>query len=174
MVELQEYRASRAVEFQVESAHVRDVLVGRVDEVEHIGSTAVPTMTAKPIIDIAARAVPAVSPFSLGEGLSILGYALHTTGPKNHAVYVRSHEARRSHILHVFTAAQWPLCNQRVVRDKLLGDFDARNRYRNLKLSIGNSADGRDYTAAKRALIEELLNDERSDRGLPPTSAWDK
>lgn len=94
--------------------------------------------------------------------------------PRTHAVYVRWEGSRRTHILHVFATDQWVDCNQRVFRDKLLQDADARDRYRLLKQSLAATSDGGAYTAGKLSLIEELLNEERAARGLPPTSAWDK
>lgn len=149
-------------------------LGGRVDAIEDIGSTAVPGLLAKPIIDMAARAVEGADPFAMGAALGDLGFALHTSGPKNHAVYVRSSEDRRTHILHVFIAEQWPHCNQRLFRDKLLHDESARRKYQQLKAEIAGRTDGRTYTAAKSALIQELLDEERRSRGLPPVVAWDK
>ncbi|APX32828.1 hypothetical protein BH708_08955 [Brachybacterium sp. P6-10-X1] len=174
MVELQPHHEAWAGSFVHAADEASAVLGGRVDAIEHIGSTAVPGLLAKPIIDMAARAVEGADPFAMGEALEGLGCASHVTGPKNHAVYVRSAEARRTHILHVFSAEQWPHCNQRLFRDKLLQDEDARRRYQQLKEEIAGTTDGRAYTAAKSSLIQELLNDERESRGLPPVEAWDK
>lgn len=174
MVDLQPHQANWASEFAREAASISHALAGLVTDVEHIGSTAVPDMIAKPIIDIAARADVATDPFDLSPLLSQVGYRQHTTGPRTHALYVRWEGARRTHILHVFAADQWMDCNQRVFRDKLLHDAGARDRYRLLKQSLAATSDGRTYTARKLPLIEELLNEERAARGLPPTSAWDK
>ncbi|MCS5717769.1 GrpB family protein [Herbiconiux sp. CPCC 205763] len=174
MVELQQHQAHWADDFRLESARVVVALGAHVDAVEHIGSTAVPGLLAKPIIDMAVRVAAAVDPFALGVPLATLGYHRHSGGPQNHAVYVRVEGDRRTHILHAFTAPQWDDCNQRVFRDKLLNDPDARRRYQALKNSLAGVADGRTYTALKSTLIQELLNEERAARGLPPTTAWDK
>lgn len=174
MVELQPHQPHWADEFRRAASSIAQALTGRVTEVEHIGSTAVPGLMAKPIIDLAARAEDSTDPFDLGSSLGPIGYHQHTAGPRTHAVYVRSDGARRTHILHVFAADQWAECNQRVFRDKLLHDATARRRYQELKQSLAATADGRVYTAAKLSLIEELLNEERAARGLPPTTAWDK
>lgn len=174
MVELQPHQVAWASSFVHAADEATAALGGRVDAIEHIGSTAVPGLLAKPIIDMAARAVDGADPFAMGEALESLGYALHVAGPQNHAVYVRSVEGRRTHILHVFSAEQWPRCNQRLFRDKLLHDEDARRRYQQLKEQIAGSTDGRAYTAAKSSLIQELLDDERKSGGLPPVEAWDK
>jgi GrpB-like predicted nucleotidyltransferase (UPF0157 family) len=173
MVELQPYQHAWAEAFERESRRVAETLSGLVDAVEHIGSTAVPGLIAKPIIDMAARAVPGVDPFEFAPLVGRIGYARHATGPRTHAVYVRLSGARRTHILHVFVEAQWADCNQRLFRDRLLQDPIARDRYQGRKESLV-LLDGRDYTAAKSELIQELLDEERERRGLPPATAWDK
>ncbi|MGO2023679.1 MAG: GrpB family protein [Brachybacterium tyrofermentans] len=174
MVELQSNHALWASSFAQAAGDISAALVGRVGAIEHIGSTAVPGLPAKPIIDMAARAACGADPFVMGEALEGLGYALHGAGPKNHAVYVRSVDGRRTHILHVFHEDRWPQCNQRLFRDKLLHDEDARRRYQQLKGEIAGTTEGRAYTAAKSSLIQELLDEERQRRGLQPVTAWDK
>ncbi|MGN8026736.1 GrpB family protein [Microbacterium sp. 22242] len=174
MIDLQPHHPEWAHAFRREASMLRALLAGRIDAVEHIGSTAIPALLAKPIIDLAARAASATDPFALGPPLADSGYRPHTDGPKSHAVYVRSSGERRTHILHVFTTEQWTHCNQRLFRDRLLRDATARSRYQALKESLVDHTDGKSYTAAKRALITELVNDERALRSLPPTDPWDK
>ncbi|GAB6940157.1 hypothetical protein JCM11754A_36840 [Isoptericola variabilis] len=88
---------------------------------------------------------------------------------------MREHDGARTHILHVFADDVSDTCPQRLFRDKLLRDATARRRYGDLKTRLAAElTDGREYTAGKRALVEELLNEERAARGLPPTTAWDK
>ena len=174
MIELQEHQPGWAEEYRAAAAAVMAALPGQLDAIEHIGSTAIPSLLAKPIIDLAARAVVGADPRLLDGPLSGLGYGRHVAGPKNHAVFVRTAAGRRTHLLHVFGPDQWENSNQRLFRDRLLRDADARRRYRELKEALAGARDGRDYTAGKLALVEELLNEERATRGLPPTSAWDK
>jgi GrpB-like predicted nucleotidyltransferase (UPF0157 family) len=174
MVELLEHRAEWGALFRSEADRLASALGPAVTAIEHIGSTAVPGLVAKPIIDLAARAAAGVDPFTLSSLVAPLGYEQHRRGPKNHGVYVRSTGERRTHILHVFAADEWETCNQRLFRDALLRDPAARARYGELKRALAGAADGRDYTAGKRDLVEEILNAERARRGLPPTSAWDK
>ncbi|NYF16152.1 GrpB-like predicted nucleotidyltransferase (UPF0157 family) [Microbacterium sp. AK009] len=173
MVELEPYNAAWPAEFRREAQRVADAVGEAVEAIEHIGSTAVPTLVAKPIIDLAAKTAADVDPFELSEPLASLGYRQHTAGPKTHAVYVRADGDRRTHILHVFTPDQWAHCNQRLFRDKLLRDADARRRYESLKMRLAAS-DASNYTAGKSPLVQELLNEERASRGLPPVTAWDK
>jgi GrpB-like predicted nucleotidyltransferase (UPF0157 family) len=174
MVDLEPYLSSWPEDFRREAGRILAATAAQIDRLEHIGSTAVPGLTAKPIIDLAARLRPGVNATSLDEPLAGLGYRRHTAGPKTHGVFIRDDHGRRTHILHVFALKQWEHCNQRLFRDKLLKDPSARDRYQRLKLSIAELADGREYTKAKTELIEELLNEERASRELPPTVAWDK
>lgn len=174
MVELVEHRAVWADDFRSEAARVTQVLGSSVTAIEHIGSTAVPGLVAKPVIDLAACAAADVDPFGFEPLLGELGYRQHSSGPKNHGVYVRTSAGVRTHILHVFAAEAWEHCNQRLFRDALLQDPVARQRYAELKRSLAGLGDGRDYTAGKLDLVQEVLNAERARRGLGPTSAWDK
>lgn len=173
MPELLPHDPAWAGEFRRESSRIRAALGDLIDAAEHVGSTAVPGLVAKPIIDIAVRTSASIDPFDLGAHLASLGYERHAGGPKNHGVYVRRSGGERTHILHAFNAEQWEYCNQRLFRDKLLRDEAARDRYQELKESIAH-VDGRRYTAAKTWLIEELLNEERAARGLPAIVAWEK
>ncbi|KQO47249.1 MULTISPECIES: GrpB family protein [unclassified Frigoribacterium] len=174
MVDLQPHSPAWADDYRREAERLATALGTRVDALEHIGSTAVPGLFAKPIIDVAARTSPGTDPFALGADLIDLGYERHAAGPKTHAVYVRLHGARRTHILHAFRPDQWDDCNQRLFRDALLRDPVARQRYATLKEALAGLDDGRAYTAAKTALITDLVTDERAARGLPAVTVWDK
>jgi GrpB-like predicted nucleotidyltransferase (UPF0157 family) len=175
VVTLEPYNRDWPRRFKAQTKALRMVLGSRVTEIEHIGSTAIPGLTAKPIIDLAARAAVGVHPFELAPTIAPLEYYPHRSGPKNHAVYIRGTAEGRTEILHVFEWNQWQLCNQRIFRDKLLHDASARSRYEKLKIQLAASIeDGMDYTAAKRELIQELLNEEQTARGLRLTDAWDK
>ncbi len=175
VVLLVNHRAEWADAFRTEAARIGACLGPKAVEVDHIGSTAVPGLVAKPVIDLAVRAAAGVDPFSLGPELATIGYAQHWGGPTNHGVYVRSADGERTHILHAFAEDEWEHCHQRLFRDRLLRDSQARRRYAELKQSLANRhVGGRDYTAAKRGLVEQLVNDERARRGLPWVAVWDK
>jgi GrpB-like predicted nucleotidyltransferase (UPF0157 family) len=175
MIRLEEHDPAWAEAFRAEAERIRRAAGDALTAVEHIGSTAVPGLRAKPVLDLAAGAVPGVDPFGLDAPLAPLGYAQHRTGPRNHGVHVRMADGVRTHILHVFAAEVWATCPQRLFRDRLLRDPDARRRYDALKAALaGTAADGLAYTAGKRVLVEELVNAERADRGLPPVRVGDK
>jgi len=141
MVLLEPHRAAWRSDFAHEAERLHRALGADVTAIEHIGSTAVPGLSAKPVIDVAAQAAPSVDPFGLGGELA---------------------------------ADAWETCNQRLFRDKLLHDPAARERYERAKQRASGVADGREYTAAKSRVVQDLLDEERAARGLPPVRAWDK
>ena len=175
MIALEPYSDEWPIQFGVFAAEVYSALGPAVTAIEHIGSTAVPGLVAKPTIDLAARAAPGVDPFELGSRLGDVGYFRHRRGPKNHGVYVKTADGRRLCIVHAFAADAWERCNQRAFGDKLLRDSAARTRYATLKLRAASErSDGAEYTQDKSALIQELLDEELAERGWPPSIAWDK
>ena len=147
MVTVETYNPDWPHRFHEQAALLGGALGALMTAIEHVGSTAVPGLAAKPIIDLAARAAAGVDPYALEPLIAGLGYHQHRSGPKTHAVYTRHNEAGRTDILHVFTETDWPTCHQRVFRDKLLHDPVARRRYGELKLQLASAGlSGQDYT----------------------------
>jgi GrpB-like predicted nucleotidyltransferase (UPF0157 family) len=144
--------------------------------IDHVGSTAVPGLAAKPIIDldIVVASDDRVRP--VVERLAAIGYRWrgdlgiagreafdpHPGGsdPRHHLYLVV--EDNRAHLDH------W------LLRDLLRADAEARDRYAALKRRNAEVA-GNDvevYLAAKAALVAELLTRARAARGLPPVTYW--
>ncbi|MEU5871972.1 GrpB family protein [Glycomyces sp. NPDC047369] len=143
--------------------------------IEHIGSTAVPGLAAKPVIDLMAAVhdLGAVRPH---EGpLAGLGLRPHRNGMTDRLLYVRTVGGIRTGILHVVTFESWPARNQRILRDHLRTHPEAADRYARLKREIAaaGTAPG-DYARAKTALVQELTDLARAELGLPPVPVWEK
>jgi GrpB-like predicted nucleotidyltransferase (UPF0157 family) len=143
--------------------------------IEHIGSTAVPGLAAKPVIDLmaAVRSLELVGPHE--EALMASGFRLHDNGMVDRLLFVRADDGVRSHILHVVTLDSWPTRNQRILRDYLRKHPEDAARYARLKREIAaaGTAAG-DYARAKTALVQELTDQARAERGLPPEPVWEK
>jgi len=107
-------------------AALPDVILG----IEHIGSTAVPGLAAKPVIDLMA----AVASLDAVDGATIgrLGYRQHFNGMEDRLLYVREQDEQRTHILHVVTLESWPTRNQRILRDYLRRHSTDAERYARL------------------------------------------
>ncbi|MFF7287891.1 GrpB family protein [Streptomyces griseorubiginosus] len=154
---------------------LRGAAPGLFVEIEHIGSTAVPGLAAKPVIDLmaAVRDLSHTRPHE--DALAGLGFHPHVNGMTDRLLYVRAPDGIRSHILHVVSRESWPHRNQRLLRDYLRAHPEEADRYAALKRAIvasGTAPGG--YAAAKTPLVQELTDRARAERGLPPEPVWEK
>jgi GrpB-like predicted nucleotidyltransferase (UPF0157 family) len=143
------------------------------DAVEHIGSTAVPGLAAKPVIDLMAAAADLDEVDD--DALAALGYRNEPSPMSNRLFYWREdYDSLRYH-LHVVTTESWPERKERAFRDYLLAHPDARDRYAALKRELMDRlGPGDAYTRGKTALIQELTDLARAERGLPPIPVWEE
>jgi len=174
MVELVPPDPSWPAEYERAAAELADIVPADWP-IEHIGSTSVPGLIAKPIIDLGVRVPALAAVVELDPQLRSAGWHQLARGPVTHLVRVKESEGRRTHIAHFFAAEDWEHCHQRVFRDWLQDLPEDRDRYAEAKRSAAAAAeDGRDYTLRKRAVVEEITNRARTARGLPAVEVWDK
>ncbi|MBT8220644.1 MAG: GrpB family protein [Bacteroidia bacterium] len=122
-------------------------LDGLDTQIEHVGSTAVVGLAAKPIIDI--DIIYKKSDFeSLCEQLSSIGYRHHgDQGIPEREVFKRSIDVdhlvldKIQHHLYACHRNSSELKRHLVFRDYLQQHSDARNRYQELKIQIAKQAD---------------------------------
>jgi len=142
---------------RVESA-LRPWLVGPV---EHIGSTSVPGLAAKPIIDMLAR----VPDYGTGDIVGAMSSIAWTHAPEAGDEQSRKWSfcfpdiGRRTHHLHIFEAAAENWQSLLTFRDYLRRHPDAAVEYGRIKEALA-AADAHDrprYRAGKAPFIEELL-----------------
>ncbi|WP_350350671.1 GrpB family protein [Microbacterium sp. A8/3-1] len=143
--------------------------------VEHIGSTAVPGMRAKPIIDLAVR-IGDVEDFERHhQALEAIGWRLGSS-VQSHPVMLFEVDGIRTRIAHFFTASDWDTVNQRILRDWLRTHPADADRYTHAKCdAVAAAARGTStYNAAKTPVIQDLVDRARAARGLPSVPVSDK
>jgi GrpB-like predicted nucleotidyltransferase (UPF0157 family) len=151
--------------FALEAARLSAALADWECVVEHVGSTAVADLSAKPIIDIAVGVPVGTSPEAVVPALVALGYDYRgDAGRGGGRVLVREAAPRvRTHHLHVVLLGgdQWD--RYLAFRDLLRVKSDARETYRREKeaLALLHAGDRRAYTAGKAEVIARLLGEER-------------
>lgn len=171
---LAEYDEGWADKFAVAAAELREVFGDTVTEIEHIGSTAVVGLLAKPVIDIGARAVTLEAVAGKDSELSAIGFIHEPAGPPGRRTYTRHADGVLTHNLHVFPTEAWDHLNQRILRDYLRETPEAVRRYADLKRRLANEGlTGFDYTIAKTELVQELTDAARAERGLPSVPVWE-
>lgn len=145
-------------QFEAIAADLRAALAGvPVVAIEHVGSTAVPGLAAKPIIDIAV-VVERSNVADAIAALEAVGYvALGEMGiPDRHALRAPDDGVRRNTYVSVDDSLS--LRNHRGVRDVLRARPDLRDRYAAVKLALAANTDDIDvYVDGKTEILQEIL-----------------
>lgn len=149
--------------FAAEEIRLRAVLdPALILDIQHFGSTAIPGLRAKPVIDI-LMAVPSLTAAreSFVSPMLALDYAFWDDNPKTDRLFFVKGlppAPRRTHHVHVTEPDAEPW--QRLpFRDYLRAHPDAARRYEALKLSLAETyRDDREaYTEGKEEFVREIL-----------------
>ena len=135
MIEVVEYDEAWAV--RAAAARAELIPLGVFDTVEHIGSTSVPGLAAKPVIDLMAAAASLDRVTAAEDALSGLGYRRFDNGMSGRLFYYRDEDGARAYQLHVVPAGTWDTRNERLLRDHLRQHPEDARRYAELKTPAG-------------------------------------
>lgn len=127
--------------------------------IEHIGSTAVPGLSAKPVIDIMAPVRDLSSSQSAIAVAHHLGYCYFPYKPSQMVWFCKPSPATRTHHLHL-VPWQSPLWHERLAfRDALRRDPALAQQYQTLKMQLAARypTDREAYTEAKTPFIAAVL-----------------
>ena len=158
------YDASWAKRFETLSQRLRSALGKDALRVEHIGSTAVPGLSAKPIVDIDVVIANDTRLIDVVEGLSEIGYEhqgdLGVEGREAFELRGGS-PAGLEHHLYVCRENAAELRRHIAFRDTLIARPERTAEYAALKRELaGRFADDREaYTKAKTEFIEGVLRE---------------
>jgi GrpB-like predicted nucleotidyltransferase (UPF0157 family) len=144
-----------AARFSDERVRIAEAIGPAALDIQHIGSTAVPDMVAKPILDIAVAILDFESGRALVPFLVALGYAyLGENGIPRRHFFVRG----GTYHLHLFEHKSLDWQRHLRFRDRLLASPELAARYSRLKLDSAWAANGnRDhYQDLKSSFIEEI------------------
>jgi GrpB-like predicted nucleotidyltransferase (UPF0157 family) len=164
-VELVPYTSEWALLFVQEAARLREVLSPWPCQIEHVGSTAVPGLVAKPILDIAIGVPVAVTVNRVIAAIESLGYEYRgDAGASGGHILVRESRPRvRTHHLHVVALGDDQWTAYLALRDLLRANPDARDAYVRAKRALASvhDSDRTAYSAGKAEVIRELLSQVR-------------
>lgn len=149
--------------YDAEARRLRDALGAGVVAIEHYGSTSIPGIKAKPVIDLLIglrRLDHALELLPVLEGLGY-DYAPHAGVPGHH---VFGMGAARTHLAHFVEheGESWRACL--AFRDALRADPAKAKAYEALKIDLaGRFPDERKtYTAGKTSFVEAVLSSLRA------------
>jgi len=162
-VALQPYDASWPARFAVERERLLALLPGRFIAIEHMGSTAVPGLAAKPVIDMLAGVASMEEARALAGPLCAAGYTTSTdfnAALTDRQWFMRWADGRRTHHLHVVVHRSKGWAERLRFRDELRTSPALAARYAALKarLVLQHANDREAYTRAKSAFVRATLD----------------
>ncbi|HEU5367075.1 MAG TPA: GrpB family protein [Ktedonobacterales bacterium] len=166
-VQLADYDPAWPGLFEREAGRVRAALGERVLLLEHVGSTSVPGLAAKPRIDMLLVLADSSDEPVYVPALEAAGYVLHIREPDwyEHRLFKGSDIALN---LHVFSAGCSEIERMLLFRDWLRAHPDDRQLYERTKRELARREwkYTQNYADAKTAVVEEILA--RARRALQP------
>jgi GrpB-like predicted nucleotidyltransferase (UPF0157 family) len=159
-VSLAEHDDGWGAEFTLERRRIGAALGALGCEIEHVGSTAVPGIPAKPILDIAVGCPSQTNPQLVRDALEALGYVYcEDLGESGGHLFARGVARVRTHHLHVvpLRGDQWQ--SYLSLREFLRADGHARELYAAAKraLAVRFKDDRKSYTEGKASTVQQLL-----------------
>jgi GrpB-like predicted nucleotidyltransferase (UPF0157 family) len=157
-VTLVEYDPRWPALFAREAARIRGALGEHALLVAHVGSTSVPGLVAKPIIDVVLAVADSSNEAAYVPALERAGYALRIREPEWHQH--RMLRGRDPEVnLHVFTTGSPEVGRMLAFRDRLRADDGDRERYAAAKRSLARREWRylQEYADAKTAVVEEIV-----------------
>jgi GrpB-like predicted nucleotidyltransferase (UPF0157 family) len=146
--------------FSREADRLRSILGDAALGIAHVGSTSVPGLMAKPIIDILLTVPDSADEPCYVPHLQDAGYLLRIREPDwfEHRLFKGPDTAIN---LHVFSSGAAEVERMLRFRDRLRHDDAARDRYQRVKreLAVRTWRHMQDYADAKTAVVNQILDD---------------
>jgi GrpB-like predicted nucleotidyltransferase (UPF0157 family) len=157
-IELADYDAAWPTLYEHEAEKIRVALGPAALRVEHAGSTAVPGLAAKPIIDIILVVADSDDEDAYVPALEAAGYVLRIREPDwfKHRM-LRGREPTVN--LHVFSPRCEEVERMLIFRDRLRADESDRALYERTKRELAQRkwTFGQNYADAKSAVVEQIM-----------------
>jgi len=157
---LVDYDPEWPAEFAREHERLAEAIGHIAKGIEHYGSTAVPGLRAKPILDIIVALDPLSDWEACHDPLLALGYdyAAHA-GVPGHYIFGRGRDAtERTHLVHLVELGGYSWVSNLALRDALRSDPELRREYVALKeQAVSEAPESRArYNVLKGAFIDRV------------------
>ncbi len=164
MVVLCESTDEWKIEFEVEKETLIEILKNDLIDIQHVGSTAIPGLKAKPIIDIAIAVRELDDILRYIDELAKNGYEFRgNAGVEGRYFFVKGGDQNVTHYLHVepIDSLNWE--SHIFFRDYLIENPKLIKEYENLKIELSSKyPDERPkYTAGKSEFIGNVIREAR-------------
>jgi GrpB-like predicted nucleotidyltransferase (UPF0157 family) len=152
---LADYDPNWPAQFEREAERVRAVLGDRVLRIEHVGSTSIPGLAAKPIIDVLLVVQDATDEGAFVPALEAAGYRLRIREDQHRMLKGPDTDVN----LHVFSAGHPEIDRMLLFRDRLRAVPADRELYLRTKRELARRRWRyvQHYADAKTAVVQEIL-----------------
>ncbi|MBF4575380.1 GrpB family protein [Frondihabitans sp. VKM Ac-2883] len=163
-VELQSYDDHWADAYSEHRSRILVALAGSDVDVEHIESTSVPGLAAKPLVDIVVAVADITAEEDYLDGLLAAGYELRTREPGHRLVRTPERDVH----VHIYERGNTAIDDYLLLRDHLRRDTADRELYGRVKHDLmGRSwSDTNDYADAKGDVIAAIKGRARAARDV--------
>ncbi len=169
-IEVVDYDPDWIAAFDREAALLASVFERRLLEIHHIGSTAVPDLPAKPIIDMLVVLADTDDMNAFSPGMEALGYRVRgecldavIPGTPGRFYFTKDTNGVRSHHVHACAKGHQEICDKLAFRDYLRSHGQPAAAYGDLKrrTAIAHRLDNIGYMHTKDAFVKSTLADAR-------------
>jgi GrpB-like predicted nucleotidyltransferase (UPF0157 family) len=167
-IKLAEYDPAWVEQFAREEIRTRTALGSRAVGVHHVGSTSVPGLAAKPVVDIVLLVGDSADESAYVPQLEAAGYVLQLREPEwwEHRL-LKDHNPDVQ--IHVFTVGSSEVERMLLFRDRLRSHIEERDLYERTKreLAAGQWVYIQDYADAKSSVVEGIIARANADLQSP-------
>ena len=144
--------------FEDEASKIKTIMNEIMVEIDHIGSTSIPGMSAKPVIDILVEVNSIEKVDSYNQEMMDLGYDPKGENGIPNRRYFSKGGDNRTHHVHIFQSGNPEIARHLQFRDYLTAHPEDANLYSELKQSLAKQypADIEQYILGKDKLVKEL------------------
>jgi GrpB-like predicted nucleotidyltransferase (UPF0157 family) len=174
-VVLVEYDSAWPIAFHRESIRLLKAAEGLLIGIDHIGSTSIPGLAAKPTIDMLAEVDQLeLDSEALAPLLVRLGYRDRSAEFTDRLLFSAESSGFLTHTLHVVAKGTASTRNEILFRDRMRSDPKAASQYEAVKRTLANRSyrDPHGYSRAKSDFVVTIIDEERAARGLRPVDIW--
>lgn len=163
-VELENYNENWKKKFEDEKQVLKQIFKDDAIQIEHVGSTSIPGLKAKPIIDIALAVKELDITLKYIEKMEEEGYSFRgNAGVEGRYFFAKGPEENRTHYVHVepINSPNWE--SHLLYKRYLLENPEAVLEYEKLKEELAElyPHDRKKYTSGKNDFIQEILKKAR-------------
>lgn len=162
-IKIEDYDPEWPKKFETHAGRIADALGRAALRIEHVGSTAVPGLAAKPVIDVLVVVPNSADESAYLPQLEAAGYVLRVREPDWHEHRMFRTPERDAHV-HVYSAGCAEIERALTFRDRLRRHRGDRSRYERTKRELASKEwpDMNAYAEAKTEVIESILTASRA------------